>query len=466
MDIIVFGTGEYYNNQKKEIANLNIKAFIDNNRGKQGSILDGKMIYAPEEIVNLDFDFVVVLSKHKKEMTKQLLSYGVDSARITSDIKDINYFYRSNSGMEAYLRTENVKEIYDCVIFSNGFSLTGAPIVLFEMAKILKTKGLKIIVVSNIDGEQRKRYLDYGIPVLIVPQILENPHILMELINKSQFLIVNTIIYENIVSYYLGKKKILWWVHEADEFYAEDKCFYTLKKNELIKICPVSEEAAKILKKNRGLYFDAILQYGIPDLLSQGSLKKDELPNKYIFTIVGTICRRKGHDIFLRAAEFLTRKYKDKVEFRVVGGVGENDLYEELKKFEDENENFHITGELPIESLLVEYNKMTALICPSRRDPLPVVITETMCLGKVAVVSNSVGYSKYLKDGVNSLLFSSEEEEKGLISKIEWLMMHLEEQEEIGKNARIFYENEFSLEVFDKNLVSILSDLNIDLRRK
>lgn len=82
MKVIIFGTGQYYTNRKKDI-NLNqVVAFLDNNREKQGKKCDGVTILPPDVIQSMEYDYVVIMVKFEDEIRKQLIDLGVPYGKI------------------------------------------------------------------------------------------------------------------------------------------------------------------------------------------------------------------------------------------------------------------------------------------------------------------------------------------------------------------------------------------------
>ena len=60
--IIIFGTGQYWNNRKKYILNTcDIVCFLDNNPNKWNKKLCNKWINNPDNILNCDFDYVLIM---------------------------------------------------------------------------------------------------------------------------------------------------------------------------------------------------------------------------------------------------------------------------------------------------------------------------------------------------------------------------------------------------------------------
>lgn len=64
-----------------------ILAFVDNDKKKQGKILNGKFIISPNEIKNYTFDFIIISNVHGNNVKKQLVEEcGVETEKI------IDYF--------------------------------------------------------------------------------------------------------------------------------------------------------------------------------------------------------------------------------------------------------------------------------------------------------------------------------------------------------------------------------------
>ena len=90
--IVVFGLGKIYriflklyDNTKAEIV-----ALCDNNEKALANIITEKTV-RPEEIANLEFDYVVVTSSYYKEIASQLCGYGIEKSRIL----DFNSIYEN-----------------------------------------------------------------------------------------------------------------------------------------------------------------------------------------------------------------------------------------------------------------------------------------------------------------------------------------------------------------------------------
>lgn len=82
--LLIFGCGKkakeivrYINKRKNKVF-----CYIDNDANKQGRGYLGKMVLAPADVRNLEYDYILVASVYWKEMRRQLLELGIESKKI------------------------------------------------------------------------------------------------------------------------------------------------------------------------------------------------------------------------------------------------------------------------------------------------------------------------------------------------------------------------------------------------
>ncbi|SHI41690.1 DltD C-terminal region [Clostridium cavendishii DSM 21758] len=83
ISILVFGTGrskDFFCSGLKE--NINILAYVDNDRAKWGEIVDGKIVINPKEIDKYDYDYIVIASQYNEIILNQLIDMGVKEKTI------------------------------------------------------------------------------------------------------------------------------------------------------------------------------------------------------------------------------------------------------------------------------------------------------------------------------------------------------------------------------------------------
>lgn len=450
MKIIIFGAGNWYKKYKTRLNNLNISAFIDNSAKKQGTYLDGIYIDTPDNIGKYKYEYIILMSEHYKEMRGQLLDLGVSAEKII-DKDNLGFFERY--GIYKYYcirdaKPENSKG--KIVLCSHQMSLTGAPRVLFNMACILKEEGYYVEIYSSCDGELTYELLKMGIAVKIFNSDedisrnlkLENQE------NEIDMIVVCTFCLADIVIELSGMKTpVIWWVHEVEDAYVGDLEFVNKLENNIHVYGGgwKAVENYRYYTKNDNIQE---LLYGIQhrDKKTKSTLKS----GKIVFAIVATMEPRKGHHVFFEAVNRHWNEWKDYAEFWSIGKIivdcRDRIKYSDSVKFFDS---------LEYEELLECYDSIDVVVCPSNRDPMPVVIAEGMMLEKVCIVSDVIGPSKYIKSYENGLVCKVDDVEN-LSNAIQWVLDHPEQCEMIGKKAYEVYQNYYSLEAFRTNIVKIV----------
>ena len=89
------------------------------------------------------------------------------------------------------------------------------------------------------------------------------------------------------------------------------------------------------------------------------------------------------------------------------------------------------------------YQHIDVLLCPSRDDPMPIVVTQAMMHAKPCIISENVGQSEYIKQGENGFTFRNEKTDE-LAECMVWTLEHRPELRVIGERTREIYETEFS----------------------
>jgi len=447
MRTIIFGTGKIYERYKYKLFKLPIVAFLDNEPTKQGTILDGVIIEPPSNVSQYSYDYIIVMSIHYREMREQLLKLGVPSSCIIDcehkgfleDISEISYYLKKK-------KKNNKKNILLC---SHDLSLTGAPLVLYYAATLLKDY-YNISVFSKLDGPLKYDFFKLDISVVICSDISTDNFEIYKFFNKFDLLFVNTLIFSIYINDLaeLGKP-VLWWLHEDKDVYdylgISDKK-YKLKEN----VYPYSVSTPVDTAYHH--YYDTEIKrmrYGIPyEINKYGS--RDE--GTIIFAIIGLVGKRKAQDTFVDAANKIYTNKKT-VEFWIIGEIEEN-----YRNRYSNEKNVKIFGNLSHEHVMELYSYIDVIVCPSLYDPLPVVLAEGMMLRKVCIMSDATGTAEIIKPYKNGLICKSGDVED-LADKMQWVINNTEKLYNIGEEAYSVYLNNFSMHEFRKNLMNNINGL-------
>ncbi len=452
MKIAIFGTGKYYSIYKKWLTNVEIVAFLDNDKKKQGRILDGVPILSLNVVLTLSVDRIYIMSHYINEMTWQLESLGIPEEKIfyTFDLVDLGFKPDVIMPSKKSLDAEKPK----ILLISDDLKLSGAQYALLYAAQFLKGAGYEILVASPVSGKMEQCLAEYRIPLVIDERIMAGKLMDLPWAHGFQLILINTTTYYNLLLKRDLTIPVIWWSHEPDCFVKN--CLIKGLKNINLKnlyILAAGNIAKQTLLKYNKNFAIEMLPIGIPSI---PYLKWKADSEKFVFSVIGGICDIKGQDIVVEAIRLLSERERGLLEIRFVGRVDENYDISFLDSVV-ESGTVKMVGELNREEVHVEYDRCDVLICASREDVLPTVVIEAMQHEVMSIVSDAAGISEYLTDGQNTLIFPSENAE-ALAEKIRWCLDNRSLVKKMGKQSYGIYEKIFSMEVFERNLLSVVNE--------
>ena len=399
--------------------------------------------------------------QHWMENYREL--FLIDDSISTSILEE--HFFKDNK--RYYLpRVEQLGKKHRVIVFSHELSLTGAPIVLHQAVKLLIQNGYFAVLVSLKDGPLYKEFYKLGVPVIIDESIEYNDS-WRNICLDFDFAIASTICMHRVIER-LGKSSIpvMWWIHDAEVGYPYLSQFLPNKLETNIKVYCGGGYAQKVLKKYRPQYYSEILLYGIEDI---GKKKTDihvNLKKKIVFGIVGYISERKGQDILAHAIKEMVPEKRNACLFIFIGKIGSKQVYDEVEAIAKEwPENVEYYNEMSHDELYDFYNQIDCMICSSRDDPMPAFITEAMMLSIPCICSENTGTAHLIEDGKNGFIYRNNDSME-LSSVIEKVIDQFDCLDDVRKKSRQIYEQFFSMEKFESNLLSItdfLSKKNLEL---
>ena len=151
MNVAIFGTGSYYKRFRKYFDKIQIVYVIDNDRKKQGVVLNGNHIYAPNQVDFALCDYIFILIKESREIERQLLEMNVPSEKIKT-YADINSLLKRQSMVvsdDREITLQQWNEQYGAkkiIIFSHDFSRSGVPVALMNLALLLRKMNYHVLL--------------------------------------------------------------------------------------------------------------------------------------------------------------------------------------------------------------------------------------------------------------------------------------------------------------------------------
>lgn len=462
MNYLIFGTGDYYNRYKKWFEHQEIVALLDNSELKQYTMIDGIRVLPPEEGIKLQYDFIIILSFYVKQMKQQLISLGVCEDKIYHfyDLHQLYPFNKLHIQVQYYLNAEEVVQSqeqtnFKVLLLSTDLTFGGPSIALFQAAMVLKKQGYIVVFAAMWDGALREKLIKHDIPVVVDENF---PMLTMKQtawVNIFSLIICNTLNFHVFLSERDIAIPVVWWLHDARFFYDgvnrkvfERICLENLK---VVTVGPVPAMAVKEFLPN--LKCEELL-YGVREVESCSVRKSNS--NVMRFITIGFLEDIKGQDILLQAVKKLSDSIRHKCEFYIVGH--NKTLFGEKIKNESTNIcEMIFTGSVSHEKIYELLVASNVLICPSRQDTMPTVVAEAMMHAVPCIVSDAIGTTAYICEGVNGLIFKSEDA-TALAEKIEWCVLNKEKLGEIGSKARGIYDKYFSITAFERRFMKIVND--------
>lgn len=352
-----------------------------------------------------------------------------------------------------------------CLLVSHEMNLTGAPIALGYFADSVKRKGQLPVVMSPRDGALTEQMCSEGIPVVIFEGIYQSDFV-AKCAKLFSYIVVNTIVGAPIIQTLNGvQTPVLWWIHEAQaSYYPEALAQMPQKLEENIHVFCVGRYAKKILKQHCPSYQVRNLLYFVPDYAQRPIAKMEGLlPNangKTVFAIVGVHEERKAQDILVQAIRMLPAEHRRKCLFVFVGKPFFAPIDQMIQEaLLDYPLSVQCIEELSRDAITSLYAQIDCLICTSKDDPMPIVVTEAMLMRKAVICSENTGSADILEQVNGGLIFHNNDPAE-LMNCIEFVRMNKGPNlRDMCERARGAYELYFTQEVFDQNITGIVDRL-------
>lgn len=452
MTFLLFGTGDYYQRYKKWFEPEEVAALLDNAPDKQNTYIDGIRVVSPGEGVQMPFDVIVILSFYYSAMKQQLLELGVEETKIYH-FYDLHKLIQVRILDAPIVVEDAAKKI---LLLSQDLFLGGPAIALFHAARLLKMHGYSVLYASMLEGPLCRKIEEAGIPVVVDKNLQIGTMRDCSWTQGFALVICNTINFHVFLSERDADMPVVWWLHDAPFYYdgVDKELLRRIDRKNLhvVSVGPIPKGAVQTYLPDLKV---GQLLYGVEDMCREE--QEHILAEKVTFVTIGYVTEHKGQDILLRAVKMLPERYEKQAEFYLVG-QDSTWLAQQLKQEAADLDSMVFTGMMDREQIDGILRKADVLICPSRQDSMPTVAAEAMMHRVPCLLSDAVGTAQYIQDGVEGLLFASEDENV-LAERIKWCIDNREQLPVMGRRARRIYESYFSVEAFEKSMLDIVQDI-------
>jgi glycosyltransferase involved in cell wall biosynthesis len=187
------------------------------------------------------------------------------------------------------------------------------------------------------------------------------------------------------------------------------------------------------------------------------------LPNfKVEFYLFGRIKPEKGQWYLLEALSHLHEDVLKCANFNLVGGTanGSDHLLDELNEIINAQQladKINIIGFTPDISKLL--SKADVCLIPSlMKDPFPTTVLEAMSLGKTIITTDGGGAKEAISNGESGIIIPVNQSTL-FAQKIKEVIMDRKMAENLGRNAKIAFETNFTEEHFSEKWNLMISEL-------
>ena len=353
-----------------------------------------------------------------------------------------------------------------CLLISHEATLSGAPVVLYNVAKILKNNGWVPVILSPYDGPlfreaRRSNIIMYRCHWKNIACCAQYgaKHYDLIVINTA----VNGYIVDRIQN--CAKCPVLWWIHESAAVYS-DACIRQLPVavTSSIRILAGGAYAKRQIEHYRPNYEIQTLLYPSLDLKGIITERNDEKSRKINFYCIGTFEKRKAQDLLVMAIKRLPINILKDCIFSFIGRIGSKEIYNSAQSLVDlPHTQCVVLDSMPLDQLYQEYQKMDILVCPSRDDPMPVVIADALSLGKIVICSSNTGSAELLRINNAGFVFESDSV-SDLVKAIDKAITLVQQKNKrlyYSARARHTYDNYFSEKAFLRNFYNIVKSCNL-----
>lgn len=277
---------------------------------------------------------------------------------------------------------------------------TGVPILAKMVAEIFRDEG-GVAIVSPMDGSLRGECLKSGVPVLIDSDFFI--HRERAAFYREQgfgVCLFNTLGLTKSFLRVADEIPSVLWIH--DNLPAS---FLPELVREKLRYAPTvfatsGTTAALVREYNPGV---RRLPYPIRDLAGR---PKTGVPRKIRFGVMGVYSDRKGQDLAVEAFRQLPPELKKKAELLLIGSPVLPEYAEKLEALAADDPGIRfVPARQDPDAYHRFYEEMEVQLCPSRTDPMPLVVCDGMMHGCPPILSDTVGQSEFIRNGENGFVF-------------------------------------------------------------
>lgn len=341
------------------------------------------------------------------------------------------------------------------LLISHEMTYSGAPNSLLNMARLLRSKGWSVTVMTLVNGNFSREYLRHGFRVRWFDESLPAEEC-RKLSSKYDLVICNTVFCAKVACRIQEYIKTILLIREAEnlpEILRECHIDEGYIRNAENVVC-VSEYAERFIART----YSPRRLWVLHNFLVTPSIYRpssNRVRGKVHFLIAATIEKRKGIDVAVEAVKSLPKEISSQLVLDIAGRKPEWSR-EFWRGLIPENDNrFVYHGEV-MRGKKRLFKCANVVLVPSLDESCSLTALEGGMFGKPLIVTENVG-AKYMTEGSGFVVKTGSVEE--LAQAIKFFILHKDELDTAGKICYKRFVETSAKDVYYANFMEIISEV-------
>jgi glycosyltransferase involved in cell wall biosynthesis len=345
----------------------------------------------------------------------------------------------------------------DILLVSHDLSLSGAPILLLQLATHFRARGHFVTVMSPLDGELAAAYRARGIPVIVDATLAGRPDAqTAKLMAAFDLILANTIVtWPSVEVGVASGTPVLWLLHESMAGRE-----MALAQPAIVRALAAADDVVFACAATRRLYEDLVdggrfhvIPYGTRAPEPPADVVRD--PTRFTLVHIGSIEPRKGQDLLLDALARLPAALRSRLNVQLIGRVLDPEFHARIRPALEGTPGVRHLGPLPHDATVRHLAAADLLVCASRDEVFPVTILEAMALGRPVLSTAVGGVPEMIRDGIDGLVVPPLDAQ-ALADAIATLMQDPARGEGMGRAARQRFQDAFTIDRLGDRLLALI----------
>jgi GT2 family glycosyltransferase/glycosyltransferase involved in cell wall biosynthesis len=343
----------------------------------------------------------------------------------------------------------------DVLIISHDLSESGAPRVVYEIAKTLTASGNFVVVAAPVDGPIREALQKIGVTVVVDELLLTQHTSVYDFSRNFDKVICNTVVTYPVVLQMADTVDTYWYIHETSLFthlVSHNQQFReALKKPK--QIWAGSKLAAGPIEAyNPNVQ---VMEYGFTSLVAPESQADLSPVDKLTVRTFGSYEPRKGQDLLALAIEALPESVRDRCRFEFYGRILDKPFHDGVAEIAARVPQLELFTDIDYEQYVHLVFGSDLVIVPSRDDTLPLVSLHALSAGKPLMCTQTTGTSAYVEHMESGFIIASNHP-SDMSTSLSAAIAASREWKDIGHRGQGVFAHYFSENEFSKKINSML----------